>query len=886
MYKKSLFLGAAGLTLFALLVLFAFVGCSNPSSSDGGGVPQAGGVGNYPPGTVFTDDFDALVGLLNNPSTEDTNQVTHVVFTDTLTDELDIPGGKTVYLTQAHTPLTANIIVRPGAVLVLQADIQTADAARLLVKGRVEVYEELEVTATPPNEPALQVADYFEADGIISARGTVIGTPLVLVGQGGILTLTAADISNDPASANRFTPVQAWAAAGQGHLQINGSLTPTYTVGYLLEGITPSWDRVYIVETDGGDRNEKGEITLPSIIPPGAIISAHGVIEDALGHTLTVNGILEADSPASTFKKIETLTVNGQLTANFATFESVETLKISSLDNDNLTSRQSAPTLAWPTAWWGNPFLGADNATLEKAKSIIIGDNGEFATESTIIDLPEGAKISLGRSALFNAAGLTNNSFDNLTSLWIGPAATVTIRSAALTFKSLKTLTMQDSATLNANDAPTTLTFLVEPTPSTPPKKTEITWGLNSAFNVQTAPTAKVDVAINNDASLNSGTITVNDGSTFTVAPGKKLGVESGAAIDFSDFGGKTAPANAEAAPIKINGTIELAAGGTIIAPDPDDFPAANRTDIYKFASFGTDGKIVLNYGAEYLLGDDPLIGPSSSSYAYTWADSTGFGGLTTDGAQIEINGVGITIRDSANPYPVAVTVKAPGAYILKEQTLRLDTNVTLLLGNGQAIWFAGDTSTTGGAKLTGPGEVVAGSTTISGGSRGSWQVFGSSTETIGILQDSADTASITNLLGVGTPSFEAVGAGAYIKQAAGSGKKLTVGAATVVDLNGTSTTAGGIIELEGGSTGGQLELAAATSKLLLGAGTGGGNAAGTSPLTIGGKSVTSGGSFAVADFQKTAGGVLVQIGGANGGTLTAGTDNVTIASNAAFTDQ
>jgi hypothetical protein len=86
---------------------------------------------------------------------------------------------------------------------------------------------------------------------------------------------------------------------------------------------------------------------------------------------------------------------------------------------------------------------------LAKVKSIIIGDYGEVASESTFIDLPAGATISLGRSAAFSAQATTSNSFENLKSLFVGPASTVSI-AAAVTFGALETLTLQDGATLRA----------------------------------------------------------------------------------------------------------------------------------------------------------------------------------------------------------------------------------------------------------------------------------------------------------------------------------------------------------------------------------------------------------------------------------------------------
>jgi hypothetical protein len=233
---------------------------------------------------------------------------------------------------------------------------------------------------------------------------------------------------------------------------------------------------------------------------------------------------------------------------------------------------------------------------------------------------------------------------------------------------------------------------------------------------------------------------------------------------------------------------------------------------------------------------------------------------------------VGITIRDTDGDNAAEVTIGAANAYILKEQTLTLETGVQLVIDSANSLWLAGDAGTEGGAQLKGPGKVVVAGTTITGGSRG-WRVFGA--DSIGIAYVGATEASIAN---VGAATFRAQGAGATITQA--DTTKLSIGAGTAIELGGTPTTAGGVIVLEANAA----ELAfTATSKLLLGAGTGGTAAAGVATITIGGKSITNT-SLTITDYQQV-GGVLVQIGGTNAGSITAtSAGDVTLASNSAFT--
>jgi hypothetical protein len=898
MLKKSLFFGAAAL---ALLVLLAFAGCSNPASDDGGGAaPQLASEFDYPAGTVFTSSIDELRGLLNNPSSVDTNDVTHIAFANgtSLTSGLTIPTGKTVYLNGGNLTLTtANIIVESGARLVLVGPstrvLTTANTGKLLVKGTVEIYGTLAVAAAAGNHPAMQVADYYEADGTIDARDTVIGTSRVLVGPGGTLRLTADDIANQY-TPNRFTPPQAWAAAGQGSLVITGTgpaaLTPSYTVRYLLEGIgLPSGDRTYTVETQGGG-------VLPSVIPAGAIITTTGVIEDADNQTLTVNGSLTATNTTATFEDIKTLTVNGNLIANFASFESVETLKISSRDSDNLPSRAStATTLPWAT-FTDVAYLAADRATLKNAKTIIIGDYGEFASESTAIELPEGATISLGRSSAFRSAGTTSNSYETLERLFIGPASDVTIASPAVTFNALKELTLQDSASLTANTGGNSVNFLVEATPSNPPLKTKISWGLNTTFSVGMSPIAKVDLVLNDNSSLLAGGITLNEGGTLTVAADKTLTVGTGTSVNFANLG-TTAPASTEAAPVKIDGTL-VVAGGTISGPNPGAFATA-PTDIYKFIAFGPDGKIVVNYGGTYEFGAVTIGSPGTTHPAVGFIGSTGtdiyqWAG-SNDGARITISAGGITIEDTdGGAAAAAVTSNAayvpatpnPYIFIQKEQTLYLGTNVQLKAVTNTGVYFAGE-ATTGGAQLKGPGALLAGAATITGGASG-WRVFGA--DAIGITQTGAGAASIV-IAGSGTTtSLRALGTGAVITQGAVASNDLTIDTA-VVDLAGTATSPGGSIVLTAGTNPAKLVFAGTTiGKVQLGTGTG--TVLGTlgTTTTIGGKVIVLSSSAPIfgANSFFVLDGKLTQLGGAGptGAFITASTtanNDVTIVSNAAF---
>jgi hypothetical protein len=813
MTKRSLFGGA-----LALLTLLVFAGCSNPSGSTEYVDRYIDSGFDYPSGTIFVDSLAELEGLLNG--IEQPVGITHIAYrADTLvfTDQLIIPGGKTVYLEQIASDsyqLNQDIIVEPDAVLVLvKSTLATSDdtnPGKLLVKGRVDVYGGLTVTATTED-----VADYYE--DTLKAYRTVI-KERVSVKAGGTLSLPAGDIRlAEDTSTRKLTPQEAWAAAGQGHLVISGVLA--YPVTYMLpEQIQPSKTRTYEFETSGGD--------LPSVIPAGAYVTTSAAITDTPDHTLTVNGGLSAPN---------------------ATFSAITQLVISGSDTDNV-ARSAVP------AQYMEGYLEADKATLEKAETITIGDRGTFESESPVIEPPEGSKIYLGRNAVFNATNdKATSTFKNLISLFVGPGADVTIASKALTFAALRTLTVQDGARLDAG-----FDKVFSTTDANNPP--DIIIG-DCFFKLGLSPSAKINMGIKKNATLANGSILkVNGDSTLVVEKGATLAVETGAVVDFS---GLTTPANTP--PITIEGTIELKGEGLIKVPE---LPAENA-DILKYITVGDEGKIVLNYGTTFhfeLTSDetqedneiDDFVAPATAGKraSYTWADDD-------DGAQIEINKAGITIRDTGKTAPAVLTVTKPNAGAVKGQTLTLEAGVSLVVKD-KGVWFQLEDNENGPAKLKGPGKIVVQDTTgntlatITGGS--GWQVTGAS---IGIRGGTAATV----VASAATAVFKALGSDAVIEVPAG--KELSVGQNVTIALGGTTASAGGRIILKGHTgAGGKLSFVAAASKVTLGDGTG--TQATNDPtdktIKIGGVTVVNA-TFVASDFatvaaSETAPKYLVLLGG------------------------
>jgi hypothetical protein len=826
MAKKSLFLGAVAL---ALLVLFTFAGCSNPATETTYVDRVVVDEFDYPVGTVFTDTFDELVGVLNETA-EATNGVTYVAFraaTLTFTSRLIVPANKVVYVEQTggtHT-LLQDIVVEPGGTLVLVSAVTTAAGAndgtvtgKLRIKGLMEVYDTLTVTTS-----TLDVADYYEVDDVISAVYTVIGKN-VSVKAGGTLVLPAADLRLlTDSSTNKFTPAEAWAAAGQGSLAITGPLTNTaFTVEYILSGVNPSATRWYIVTTPGG-------APLPSFIPEGAFITSTGPMADTPDHNLTVNGCLIADAATATFKDIVNLTVNGELQANNATFESVENLIISAVNTENASRASAAP--AWkPFGGW----LGADSATLKKAGNINIGDNGTFISESNAIDLPAGTNIILGKSAAFTASAAALNTFAGVASLFIGPASSVTLTSSDISLAALEHLTVKDSGLLSS---PGIFTFKLEEPALV---------GKNALVIGNYAADAEVDFVYTGDTTLiaNAGIgnkYVVPVKSTLTVAPGATLTVPNTVTLDLSAL---KLPAAGESAPVTISGAIQIASGGSVIGPSLVGLTDAVKLDMYTAFDFGSTGKLLLNWGASFQMGTgttpgtdvEYLVGANGTAAdAFEWCASA------TDGAQIELTGSGITIRDTpvgaaAAPDYAAVVTVGRVTDIIKSHNLTLDQGITLnIIAATAALRLAGDTA--GGAKLLGAGKVaISTQTEIIGGQYG-WQAYGGT----GFISLGYPANKPTIAATVTGTSFRALGPGATITQLAVATNALIVDANTVIELGGNEQAVGGSIILKNSSganktDNAKLTLSAGTSRIT----TGNTSAAQTSAVVLAADNITA----------------------------------------------
>jgi hypothetical protein len=305
-------------------------------------------------------------------------------------------------------------------------------------------------------------------------------------------------------------------------------------------------------------------------------------------------------------------------------------------------------------------------------------------------------------------------------------------------------------------------------------------------------------------------------------------------------------PAAGESAPVTISGAIQIASGGIVIGPSLVGLTDAVKLDMYTAFDFGSTGKLLLNYGSSFQMGTgttpgtdvEYLVGANAGANAdaFEWAGAD-------DGAQIELAGSGITIREIDTTPNAAVTV-GRATDIIKSHNLTLDQGITLNIAAATAaLRLAGDTA--GGAKLLGAGKVAIDSKTeITGGQYG-WQAYGGT----GVISLSVPTNPTITATVTGT-SFKALGPGAVITLLPVASNILVIEANTLIELGGNEQAVGGSIILKNvaaanKTTNVKLTLSAATSRIT----TGNTSAAQTSAVVLADDNITSAAASAISEI-------------------------------------
>jgi hypothetical protein len=425
--------------------------------------------------------------------------------------------------------------------------------------------------------------------------------------------------------------------------------------------------------------------------------------------------------------------------------------------------------------------------------------NGWLTTEGTLNDITQ---ITLGNGGFLDLAEPTGNFLTGLTNLKVGPGAIFTVSASnGVLLESLDTLFLGDGSAIDISQAGTTVTFN-DDTPI------DLTVGKNVFYSIGMSPSAVVDTVISRDGSLvGASTLIVYPGSSFTVADGATFTVDGTSTFDISR---QPIPPTGDTSPIVINGTLEVTETATFIGPDFATVQA-DPAALYETINLGPNGKVVLNDGATFTLGNSALapnlVGAANAPY--TWTGN--------DGAQIEINSGGIIIRDTDSTLDAAITVAGPGAGILKGQSLTLERGVTLDIDTGFALYLFGGTDVDG-AKLLGPGTLEVGTIEFTGNDYG-WQAIG---DNIAIADDGIGGQYLAAYPAV-TPATSPIAAtlkaadnrgGAIISIPASV--TLEIRGGVTVDLNGSMARKNGEIRLASGAI---ISLVNSTSVILTGAG-------------------------------------------------------------------
>jgi hypothetical protein len=341
--------------------------------------------------------------------------------------DLVIPSGKTVYADDSSTfTLTKHLAVEQDATLVLVQDLTTATAGKLLVNGTVKVGPNATLAY---NTAATEVTDYT-VDATTGApkpgSDTVIGTLAVEVLKYGNLQLATGDVVSTAAT-GKFTLAEAWDAAGEGYLSINGATA--FTVSDLVALAT---------ETRGIVAATNDTTALPAVIPANAWITVTGAVKDTTDHTLTVYG---------------------HLTLSAATLEEVTEIAVG--DGGSFTSASTVldtkTKLTKITVGKGATFSttgSASNATYAAVTEITVGA-GSTVTVNAAALFTALTSLDVGASATFNAVAATVPTYAALTTLSVGDYATATLAVATsddVTFATngLETLTLGKNAKVDA----------------------------------------------------------------------------------------------------------------------------------------------------------------------------------------------------------------------------------------------------------------------------------------------------------------------------------------------------------------------------------------------------------------------------------------------------
>ncbi|GHT72056.1 hypothetical protein FACS1894110_26220 [Spirochaetia bacterium] len=418
MKKKSLVVG----TIVLLLTAVVFLGCpteaTDPETVTNTVTEYVDGY-QPPAGAVKAATFPALVGLLNAAS-EDTNGVTNIIYDATaagISADLTIPSGKNVifYGTAAwSTTQAGDILVAGGGTLTIAKPI-TVDSTKGIYaapNGNVVVEKGGSLAYTAAATEIGDATEHATTHAVTAGTATIIGSTQVDVKEGGTLVLVTGDLVG-PATTNKFTLTEAWAAAKSGNLAVTGTNAAVGVDSILALGLS-----------NGGTR--KLSISSTETTNSNAIATAI-TIPDTLTLTTT-----------STLAAVPGLTVNGSLTANSATFAALASLTVNGQLSSSSTSILIATATAATTIDVGPgaslALSGASSNLFAKIIRITAGPGAivSFSSSAAVfadlvtLNIKDGANVTLG-----TGTSVTFKTTDGLTALTLGKNSILAVGPAA-----------------------------------------------------------------------------------------------------------------------------------------------------------------------------------------------------------------------------------------------------------------------------------------------------------------------------------------------------------------------------------------------------------------------------------------------------------------------
>jgi hypothetical protein len=600
--------------------------------------------------------------------------------TNTVTKTVPGPGSTTTVTEKdkthpfsATTPEQLNALVALGAkapIYVTESFEATADI-ELAAGQTIVIADQAYANAQPkPNESNIQlslggpvsyVVKLTIPQGITltvaSGAAVVVGDPgnaaktgvLLIQGGGGLTVKDGATLGVTKASRVLVEKPDSGAAGGL-DLQAGSSVLALGTSlenEALIDHVTPSSDADPLIAIEKDDSGASA----PAIISSGA---GFYTIEGGFNEeNLTVDGLSNAAKEVADAVMAVIADKVEAITNDSPAKETDDPSKIAGLFTGSDGIAAATEVTYTSTDALGTVSVPADKKLIIKG-AVEDGSNAITLGNGAALEIAGGASLDLGDSGTITkgtGATVTNNgTIKTATDISLVTAAgtgtiviTGTPTAATADIALTQNLEIADTATLDLSTHSFTGAGKVtnKGLIKTAVTGTESGAKLNALIakaggKIEASGTA-ISVAANTELTVVSGaTLAVASGANLTVAANATIAVADKGILDLTalhvaDESGPTAgDLNGVAT---INGTIEVASGGTYKSPAPS---------LAEEVVYGSNGKLKLNAGSTAYIGTIPYIGANGATAALTWTEANPTGGyVLIDGDGMTLGGNG-----------------------------------------------------------------------------------------------------------------------------------------------------------------------------------------------------------------------------------------------------